>query len=127
MSHAMRTLAAALILLLAVGCGNRMNQQPPRKAEIVLDEFLDAWNRGIAPEKFAEANPGVRVTDPEWNAGTRLLSFLNLGAKEAPTGAETFRCRVALSLQDRQGKKSDREVVYEVRVGETTTIGRVAR
>src|SRR5262249_35568378 len=98
-----RLLMTALLLsaLLVQGCGKRPSP-PTDRAEHLVEQFLDAWSRGESPEKFASTNPALQVTDPDWSAGYRLLSFLSANSNQTDT---SVRCRVALTLQDRQGKK----------------------
>ncbi len=116
-------LVLLLSTLLLPGCGKSPPQQPADRAEVLVEQFLDAWSRGVSPEKFAGTNPALQVTDPDWSAGHRLLSFLSAEAKPA---GDTVRCRVALTLRDRQGQKVDREVVYDVQLGERSVIRRVS-
>lgn len=115
---------AALAALAAPGCGKSSPRQAAEKAEAAVDQVLDAWTRGEPAAKFADPKEPVQATDPDWTAGRRLLSFLTVEAKPDPEKPDHVRCRVALSLQDRTGKKVDREVVYDVRLGEPIVIGR---
>src|SRR5205807_3206448 len=117
--------AVALASLAAQGCGKRSPQQPAEKAEAVVDQVLDAWTRGESFGKFAGPQQPIQASDPDWKAGYRLLSFLTAEAKQNPEQPDHVRCRVALSLQDRTGKKVDKEVVYDVQLGDTIIIGRV--
>ena len=116
-----------LFFLMATGCGTTVPPSPTDKAEAVVERFLDAWTRGDSPEKFAEANPSIQVTDPDWKAGYRLLSFLGKDAKQSQQTPPRFLCRVSLSVQDRKGKKLDKEVAYDVRMEEKIVIGRAER
>src|SRR5207302_525453 len=108
---------------LTVGCGKDPAKQALAKAEVAVDEMLDAWARGEAPEKLAEGR-SIRASDPDWKAGYRLSSFLSVEAKPADGKPDHVRCRVALSLQDRKGKKVDKEVVYDVQMSDPIVIGR---
>ncbi len=121
--YATLTLAA----LIAQGCGKSSSQQPMAKAEALVEKFLDAWSRGESPDKFANPDWPLHVTDPDWKAGYRLLSFLSIEAKPSQELPDHVRCRVALSLRDRKGKNVDKEVVYDVRMGEKSIISRVSR
>jgi hypothetical protein len=87
------------------------------KAQQAVDVALDGWSRGESPDKFA-------CTDPDWKAGARLLSFLTADAEVVNGNAEQVRCRVALTLKDRQGKRHDRNVSYLVQLSEPVTIRR---
>jgi hypothetical protein len=109
--------------LIAPGCGKV--PQPTDKAERDLEVFLDAWSRVEPPDKFADANQPIQGADPDWTAGHRLLSFLCAEAKQNPETPGLVRCRVALALQDKKGKKWDKNAEYEVQLGEKSIISRV--
>lgn len=113
-----------LSALIAAGCGK--SPQPTDKAERKVEEFLDAWSRGEPPDKFADADRPIQGTDPDWKVGHRLLSFLCAEAKQQPETPGHVRCRVALSLQDRKGKRWNKDVVYDVQLGEKCVISRVS-
>jgi hypothetical protein len=117
---------AGMILwaLIAPGCGKP--QQPADKAEKIVEQFLDAWSRGEPPEAFAGPDRPLQGVDPDWKEGRRLLSFLCAETKQSEAAPNQFRCRVALTLQDPKGKKWDKEVVYEVQMGEKSVIRRVS-
>jgi hypothetical protein len=117
----------ALLVLVALGCGKGPPKQPAERAEAVVEQFLDAWSRGDTPEQFAAAGRPVEATDPDWRAGCRLLSFLAAESRQGPDGPDHFRCRFALSLRDRKGRKVDKQVVYDVKLGEKSVIARAPR
>ncbi len=117
----------ALWALVALGCGRGPPKQPAEKAEAVVEQFLDAWSRGDSPERFAAPDRPIQVTDPDWRAGYRLVSFLGVEARQSPDSPDHVRCRFALSLRDRKGRKVDKEVVYDVKLGDTTVIARAPR
>jgi hypothetical protein len=110
--------------LLAQGCGSSSPNQPADKAERFVDEFLDCWARGESPDKLADRNPSIQVSDPDWKAGYRLTSFLIVETKQDQGTPGHVQCRVALSLADRKANKSEKEVKYDVRVGDKIVIGR---
>lgn len=118
--------AAAALLALLPGCGG-----PPRglpeKAEAAVNDFLDAWTRGEPPERFADPGRPVQGGDPEWQAGHRLLSFLIADSKVSQESPPRVRCRASLSLQDRKGRKLERDVLYDVQLGPPVVIARAAR
>jgi hypothetical protein len=111
--------AASLVAVLLPGCRGNFDSSEAAlaQAQAALDTTLDAWNRQEPPEKFA----GV---DPDWKAGYRLLSFLTAEAKYVGSTPDRVRCRVALALKDRQGKRLDKEVFYLIQLGDTITIRR---
>lgn len=104
-------------------CGKRA-PQPAEKAEAALNQVLNAWTQGELASTFADPDKPVQATDPDWKAGYRLLSFLAVEAKPNPDKPGQVRCRVTLSLQDLRGKQVDKEVVYDVELGDTIVIGR---
>jgi hypothetical protein len=115
-----------LSALVAAGCGNNASTQPVDKAEKVVELFLDAWSRGEPPDKFAGHDHPIQGTDPDWKAGYRLLSFLSAEAKQSQEKPDHVHCQVALSLQDQKGKKWEKEVVYDVRMGDKSVIRRAS-
>lgn len=128
--HSFRAPLCALVALLALtaqGCNKGAPKTPADRAEAVVEEFLDAWSRGESPAKFESSHPTTAVSDPDWKAGARLLSFLCTETKPGEQSTPLFRCRVALSLRDRQGRAVNREVTYEVVPGEKYVIRRVRR
>ncbi len=119
--------AALLFLALMVpGCAKDTSKQATDKAEKIVETFLDAWSRGESPDKFADANQPIQGSDPDWKAGLRLLSFLAVDSNQSPDDPHYFLCRMALSLQDRKGKKLEKQVVYGVHLGEKSTLERAA-
>lgn len=118
--------AMTLAVLLAGGCGKNAATQKAEKGDKALEQFLDAWSRGEPAEKFADPNGPIQGSDPDWKAGYRLLSFLSGEAKHNPETSDQVRCRVSLFLQDSKGKKVNKEVVYEVQLGEKSVIRRAS-
>ncbi len=110
--------------LLASGCG----KTPPAtdKAERNVEEFLDAWSRGESPDKFADANRPMQGTDPDWKAGHRLVSFLCAETKPSEETPDHVRCRVSLALQDKKGKRWEKDVLYDVQLGDKCVISRTS-
>jgi hypothetical protein len=119
-------LPSGMILSVLVVSGCAKTQLPADKAEKAVEFFLDAWSRGEPPDKFADAASPIQGTDPDWKAGYRLLSFLSAESKQNQEAPDHIRCRVALSLQDKQGNRWDKEVVYDVQIGDKKVISRVS-
>jgi hypothetical protein len=115
--------AAAALTTLAGGC-EKAAPQPADKAEAALNQVLVAWTQGEPAGTFADPEKPVQVTDPDWIAGYRLLQFLAFESKSNPDKQGRVRCRVSLTLQDPRGKKVDKEVVYEVDLGDRIVIER---
>jgi hypothetical protein len=116
-----------LLTLLMAGCGTGTSNQAVDKAQAAVEAVLDSWSRGEPPHKFTDPDQPIVVNDPDWKAGYRLLSFLSVESKQSPESLPHVRCRVALALKDHKGKQVDKEVVYEVQLGEKTIISRVLR
>ncbi len=124
---AVRRLAmVAAILAVLAGCARNRVDKARDKAEKAVETALDAWSRGESPEKFANSNPSIRINDPDWKAGFRLLSSLTVDSKQSPIGPKQFECRVSLSLSGAAGRKIAKEVVYHVQMGDKTTIDRAS-
>ncbi len=121
MEHVFRV-GIVVCLLAPLGCQTESHRTTQQKAEAALDRALDAWVRGESPDKL----PSIRIDDPDWRAGQRLLGFLTSQSSPTEGKPNRFRCRVALTLQDRSGKRFDREVEYSVEVGEDVAIERAA-
>ena len=111
-----------LSIVAAAGCGNKAATQPAERADKAVEQFLDAWSRGEPPDKFADPNRPLQGSDPDWKAGYRLLSFLSGETRPSPENPDHIRCRVSLSLQDPKGGRRDKEVVYDVQMGEKSVI-----
>jgi hypothetical protein len=109
-------------LVIPLGCKKETTHTMQQKAEAALDQALDAWVRGESPDKLM----AIRINDPDWKAGQRLLGFLTSQSSSVEGTPNRFRCRVALTLRDRSGKRIDREVEYSVQVGEEVVIERAA-
>jgi hypothetical protein len=117
----------SVLILVVPGCGKSSGDPAVEKATASVEDFLDSWTRGERLDKFADPNQPIHATDPDWKAGYRLMSFLSIESKHSPEMPDHVRCRVALSLKDRKGKKVEKEVVYDVQVGDKMVIARVAR
>jgi hypothetical protein len=113
--------ALVLGLLAPAGCKKDAAGDAQRRAEAALDRALDAWVRGEPPDRLE----GIRVDDPDWRAGRRLIGFLVSRSDVVDGARDEVRCRVALTLQDRSGRRVDREVEYRVRLAEPVSIERM--
>jgi hypothetical protein len=116
----------ALLVLLAPGCAKKSPQQQTDKAEKLIERFLDAWSRGEPADTFAAPDQPIQGTDPDWQAGYRLTSFLSVESSPSQEGPDHFRCRVTLSLRDRKGREADKSVVYDVQLGDHSVIRRAS-
>ena len=117
-------LPAALLPALAFGCarGPAFSQADIDRARQALEACLDAWKHGEKPESL-RARPEPIEFAEEWpRAGYKLLDFQVLGTEH--TDAETMRFTVALTVQDRRGKREDRRVTYAVALANPIAVGR---
>jgi hypothetical protein len=110
-------IAALAATLLGCGTGSGPTEDGLGKAQTALDKALDAWTRSESPEGFS-------VDDPDWKAGYRLLSFLTAETNYVDQRSDQVRCRVALTLADKQGKRSDKDVFYIVKLADRITVAR---
>jgi hypothetical protein len=115
-----------LVLALAAvlsGCGKGgLSQQDLDRARGALESSLNAWQKGESPAKLSNLDPPVEMVDMDWKSGHRLLEHR---IKSVEGGqAETAHSWVVLSLQTRKGKKLEKEVLYDIKLGDPITIGR---
>lgn len=120
-----RTALALLALgLLLPGCGpGRMSQNELDRIRQAVEASLDSWKKGEVPSALAKRADPIEMADPEW--GTHRLLGYQIKNVES-TSKTKARCLVDLSLKDRQGKKVEREVAYDIDVANGTKIGRDA-
>lgn len=116
-------LTALAGLALVAGCGGRsQSEEELKRAESALRSALDAWKEGRPAAALKARTPAVEITDPDWASGHRLHGY-EVRRCEAERGRNA-RCWVVLSLLARGGKRSEKEVVYELKAGDTVVIGR---
>ena len=113
------TITLALGLLMPAGCKSDAATSQQR-AEAALDRALDTWVRGEPPDRLE----GIRIDDPDWRAGLRLVGFLVSRSSGVEGAPDEVRCRVALTLQDRTGRRVEREAEYRVRLAEPIAVER---
>jgi hypothetical protein len=99
------------------GCGGKrgLGQADLDRARQAVEASLETWRKGEPASKLSALNPPVQITEPDWKAGYKLLKH-EITKTEGLQG-ENARCWVVLSVQSRQGKKKDKDVVYEVNLG----------
>jgi hypothetical protein len=96
--------------LALAGCGKALDDPvSTEKAGAVLETALDAWKQGAGYGELAQRKPPIFFREPEWEAGKKLLGFK---AGKVELLGRQGRCSVVLSLQDRGGKVSEREISY---------------
>ncbi|MCI0456171.1 MAG: hypothetical protein L0Z62_04220 [Gemmataceae bacterium] len=110
-------LAALTLVVPLSGCGGKrgLSQADLDRARQAVEASLETWKKGEPAAKLSALNPPVQMTDPDWKAGSKLLKH-EIKKTEGLQG-ENARCWVVLSVQDRKGRKSDKDAVYEVNLG----------
>jgi hypothetical protein len=105
----MRRAGAVVVLVLAAasGCGPKPELG---RAEEVVKVSLEAWKGGQKPQQLTDR--AIDIADPDWKAGYRLVEYQVKTASSQPQQGP--RVVVVLTLQNRAGKKMDKEVAYEV-------------
>jgi len=102
-----RHAAFVAILVLCSGCGAKAELG---RAEDVVKTSLDAWKGGGNPQQLTDR--AIDIAEPDWKAGYRLLEYQMKNASSQPQQGP--RVVVVLTLQNRAGKRTNKEVAYEV-------------
>ena len=109
-----------LLLALVVGCGGGPDLD---RSKSIVKTALDKWKSGATPADLKTES--ITINDPDWLSGAKLLDYELKDASGQPQQGP--RVVVKLNLENRAGKKLDKEVAYEVLTqDDTTTIGRDA-
>jgi hypothetical protein len=97
-------------LALVAGCGKGIpDPVDPDQAGAVLRTALDAWKQGAAHGDLQNRSPPIYFNEPEWRAGKQLTDF-KVG-KVSLMGRQG-RSSVKLSLRDKAGQVTEREISY---------------
>lgn len=104
---------SALLLLaaLAVGCGSGRPKADLDRAKAAVVTSLDAWKANDPPAKLKSLPDPVEFSE-ELRA-THTLTAYTVGKVDG-SDPELVRVAVTLSLKDKKGKTTDRDVAYEV-------------
>ncbi|MFO0844162.1 MAG: hypothetical protein U0797_17465 [Gemmataceae bacterium] len=124
MKTASRRLFLAALPALALGCkaGHKFSQAELDRARHALEATLDSWKRGEPPEKLRSLPEPIQFAE-EWpKQGLKLLDYQVLGTEH--TDMETMRFSVKLTVQDRRGKREERQVTYVVTLKSPIAVGR---
>jgi hypothetical protein len=97
-------------LALMVGCSKTLDDPvDPNEARAVLQTALDAWKQGESYGDLQKRTPPIYFREPEWEAGKKLVTFK---AGKVDLMGRQGRCSVKLSLLDKAGKATEREISY---------------
>jgi hypothetical protein len=119
-----RRLFLAALLALPLGCkgGHKFSQEDLDRARQALTASLDSWKKGETPERLKSLPEPILFAE-EWpKSGLKLLDYQILGTEH--TDAETMRFSVKLTVQDRRGRKEERQVTYAVALKSPIAVGR---
>lgn len=115
---------AALLCLLASGCqrGHGFKQAELNRARELLESALESWKKGEMPEKLRARPEPIEFAEEGLKSGLRLLDYQILDCKY--TDAEMMRFSVKLTVQDRRGRRQERQATYAVALKSPIAIGR---
>jgi hypothetical protein len=99
-----------LSLLTVTGCGQAPPSPDQEWARGAVQTALAAWQKGARPETLQKQTPPLQFLDEDWQKFVALQAFTVSDPAVGKDGV--LRCPVKLSLQDRQGKKIEKEIVY---------------
>jgi hypothetical protein len=103
---------AISLLALVAGCGKPLDEPVDLdRASAVLHAALDAWKQGERYGDLQNRDPPIYFNEPEWRAGKKLVSFK---AGKVELMGRQGRCLVRLSLRDREGKATERDISYQI-------------
>ena len=99
-------------LLCLAGCrGSAPAPASPDTARQALEQALSAWTQGSPVGDLEKQDPPIYFNEPEWKAGKKLVSFTP--GKVELMGRQA-RCSVKLSLRDKDGRTTQREISYQI-------------
>jgi len=114
--------AASLILI--GGCKkNLFPQESLDRARAAVESGLTSWQKGEAPQVLASRSDPVQFFDDLWTSGNRLVSF-QVKDTVGDNQDNIIRCFVVLTLKDKKGRSSEREVAYQVTLKNPVVIAR---
>ncbi len=119
------SIGALLCSLLLTGCGSGPYQSAPVDADLAretLTSVMESWKNGETVESLKEDMPPIVVQDFDWAGGMKLLDYEVLDDGK-PESANLI-ARVKLSLEDREGTKSEKTVTYVVGTAPVLTVFR---
>jgi hypothetical protein len=82
---------------------------------------MEAWKNGKKPEDLKDGNPSIVVSDADWQAGRKLVSY-KVGAER--DGGYNLHCTVDLVTTDDKGAEQPLQVTYVIGTSPVITIFR---
>lgn len=119
-----RRLFLAALPALAFGCkgGPKFSRADLDRARQALTTSLDSWKKGQMPEKLRALPEPILFAEEGPKNGLKLLDYEILGTEH--TDAEVMRFTVKLTVQDRRGKREERQATYAVALKSPIAVGR---
>ena len=125
MRHPPRILFLVLLPALASGCGkggHKFSQADLDRARQALETCLDSWKKGELPSKLKSLPEPIEFAEEGPRDGIKLVEYQITGTEH--TDAEVMRFSVKLSVQDRRGRKEERQVTFAVALKSPIAVGR---
>jgi hypothetical protein len=105
-------LTVPLLALAAIGCGRKIDPPvDPDRAGEVLQVALDSWKKGDAFGDLEKRDPPIYFNEREWEAGKKLVNYQ---AGKVSLMGRQGRCVVKLTLQDKAGTRTERDIGYQI-------------
>jgi hypothetical protein len=99
-------------LLFLPGCRGGLGPDADRDvADKALRTAMEAWQNGKPQDDLEKEQPAIIMNEDDWRMGKRLIEFK---IEECTLSGRQVRCRVRLKLQDKDGKKAERNAVYVI-------------
>jgi hypothetical protein len=116
-----RSSVALAVMVFLSGCGSGRPSADIERGKQAVVVALDAWKLNLPVGKLKTATDAVEFT--EELRSTFLLTDYAIEKVDA-SDQEVIRFTVTLSLKDKKGKKSHREVVYAVALRDSAVVSR---
>lgn len=111
--------------LLLAGCGSGAYQSAPvngEKARETLAAALEGWKSGETIEDLKDGSPSIVVQDFDWSNGIKLVDYQVVD--EGDEVDANLVAKVKLSLESKEGAKSEKTVTYVVGTAPVLTVFR---
>jgi hypothetical protein len=110
-----------VLLPLVAGCGGRAPhpRETVERGRLAVEAAPESWKRGESVSRLKALPETEEFTDDDRTAGRRPLDYRLLRTDPA-----VIRYTVTLTLQDRRGRRSEREVTYSVALKSPTVVAR---